>query len=95
MRADALAPGDEVICSAMDEECWGAVGTFADLGQGADGVDLGRGGLGKGVVGVGGSRGGGLEEIELALAGEAVEEYGEGLGVPVHVEDDAGARIRG
>ena len=76
--AHALLPGDQVIGSAMDQESRGAVGAAQDLGVGRDGLDLRFGRRG----GEGGSLGG------------TVEEEGDGLGAPVHVQDESPAGVR-
>ena len=88
----ALLPRDQIVSGAMNEVRRRPICVLLHLGQRTDGGDLLVAGLGKvGVAGVGVCVLGGGGEF----ARKTVEEDGEGLALPVHVQDDAGAGVRG
>ena len=85
-----LPARNQVIVRAVKQEGWGTILAPHDLRERACGDDFRVSRWGQGAPVRGGGRrycgGGGVGG--LGFAGEAVEEDWEGLGVPIHVEEE-------
>ena len=86
-RLPAHAARDQIVIGAMHDERRGAINPALDLGVRADGGDLLRAGHGHVVEGFGVATG------ETLLGGEAVDQDGNHLGFPVHMQDESPAFV--